>query len=1489
MSKNYYIGLDIGTESCGWAVTDENYNLINMKGKDLWGARIFGEAETSSKRREVRTGRRRLARKKMQLNWLKDIFRDEIEALDPNFFVRLKYSALFQDDKDKSSNYKLKTKDSLFNGELQNGEEYNDKKYFEDYKTIYHLRKELLTNPAKDVRLLFLALYNIVKHRGHFLQENDSGENASINLTEKFNELINVINDTVEENKEENKSELNSKEFEYKKIAEKLEKEKENFEAEIKNLLKNCKSKKDLKDGLTKFFNLKNMNFVECIYNGKLKLSKFFNLELENGLEKEEDEYDFNDEKFLDVKIGEISELVSENQYNIVIKLKELFDCIQLIAILGDSNYICEAKVKDFEKHRIQLNGDKNTGEEGFKDFIKKYYPKDYNLIFRESGSKENPKKKNDDQKNEDNEGKEDSKSKAVTNYSLYVNSGLVDGYKVIVNLTSNEDRTQKEFYSFIGSILKKEPQKNENFNEEEFNNKKDKYKELIGGKEFLPLLRTKSNVNFPNWLYIKEAKKILEINKEKFAFLNNKDDSNLTNAEKIIEIIKFRVPYFVGPIGEKESQDKNCKHWAVVNSDLKLLELYPWTIGNIVDFDESESKFIETKINKCTYLAKDAYVEPKNSMLYQEFAVLNELNNIKINGDKKLFTPKLKQEFFEEYFENNKTVTKKNLEDFLKRKGIVEKNEKPEIGGVDKNNFKNNCSTLINFKKIFNDNAFINKNRETLDEIVKLRTIINDKNRFIERVKKNYPDFIDDDKLKKIAGLTFSGWGSLSREFLTMPFTVESKKGKRTTSVMEELYGENSDLDINQNLMEIYNQVHEKNNLSDIIYDNSIDENSLKTISYDKVRESYCSPAVKRSVWQSLKTVKEIEQIMGSKPKKIIVEVTRGDGEKEEPKKRKDQLKNLYKSEDFKKAVKSMCEQFKEVQEELNNEKDGNFSKEKFYLYYKQLGKSAYSGDKLDLVNLKDYDVDHIIPRSLVKDDSLENKVLVKRNENQEKGDEYPLNLMTINKMKGFWNILKDAKLMSTEKYDRLTRIKPFSLDEEADFIARQLVETGQSAKGVIDILRTVYGKDLCVFSKARTVSNFRKRFSIVKTRDVNDFHHAKDAYLNIVVGNVFNQCFTEDPRNYYKDKKVTRDDENINFLENNNDKEDETTKFDVLNLFCHDLKHIRNKNQIIWKGWEDIKKVKETCEKNTCLVSQMAYKDGNKLFYNATRYKSKKNNKKSKAKIKLKGSDDNLLHNIERYGGYDSLENAYFMVIQSKDKKDIKKCIYGLPVNIYVKYKNDKDKDEKFLQYIAQQEKLEDPKIIVPILRFKSVLQIGSGRYLLGGKTGQQVELHNFNEWYVSSNDAEYIEYIKKVAKNPDNFKSEEEKDEICLKEIKNKKGEVKRRIYVTKERNLELYNVFIKQLKKPLYKGTNIEKVAETLNSSKDKFENLSIVNQCVQLEEVLKMLSRGSATCDLKLIGGVEQAGKVTINKNITDKDIYLINQSVTGFYERKIKL
>lgn len=57
MEQNYYLGLDMGTSSLGWAVTDEKYQLLRRKGKDLWGVRLFSEAETAADRRSHRLGK----------------------------------------------------------------------------------------------------------------------------------------------------------------------------------------------------------------------------------------------------------------------------------------------------------------------------------------------------------------------------------------------------------------------------------------------------------------------------------------------------------------------------------------------------------------------------------------------------------------------------------------------------------------------------------------------------------------------------------------------------------------------------------------------------------------------------------------------------------------------------------------------------------------------------------------------------------------------------------------------------------------------------------------------------------------------------------------------------------------------------------------------------------------------------------------------------------------------------------------------------------------------------------------------------------------------------------------------------------------------------------------------------------------------------------------------------------------------------------------
>ena len=58
--QDYYLGLDIGTESVGYAVTDENYNILKFNGKNMWGSGLFAEAQTAAERRTCRSGRRRL-------------------------------------------------------------------------------------------------------------------------------------------------------------------------------------------------------------------------------------------------------------------------------------------------------------------------------------------------------------------------------------------------------------------------------------------------------------------------------------------------------------------------------------------------------------------------------------------------------------------------------------------------------------------------------------------------------------------------------------------------------------------------------------------------------------------------------------------------------------------------------------------------------------------------------------------------------------------------------------------------------------------------------------------------------------------------------------------------------------------------------------------------------------------------------------------------------------------------------------------------------------------------------------------------------------------------------------------------------------------------------------------------------------------------------------------------------------------------------------
>ena len=45
MEKDYFLGLDMGSGSVGWAVTDDQYRVLRAHGKAMWGPRLFEKRE----------------------------------------------------------------------------------------------------------------------------------------------------------------------------------------------------------------------------------------------------------------------------------------------------------------------------------------------------------------------------------------------------------------------------------------------------------------------------------------------------------------------------------------------------------------------------------------------------------------------------------------------------------------------------------------------------------------------------------------------------------------------------------------------------------------------------------------------------------------------------------------------------------------------------------------------------------------------------------------------------------------------------------------------------------------------------------------------------------------------------------------------------------------------------------------------------------------------------------------------------------------------------------------------------------------------------------------------------------------------------------------------------------------------------------------------------------------------------------------------------
>ena len=488
-------------------------------------------------------------------------------------------------------------------------------------------------------------------------------------------------------------------------------------------------------------------------------------------------------------------------------------------------------------------------------------------------------------------------------------------------------------------------------------------------------------------------------------------------------------------------------------------------------------------------------------------------------------------------------------------------------------------------------------------------------------------------------------------------------------------------------------------------------------------------------------------------------------------------------------------------------------------------------------------YNLDHIYPQCYVKDDSITNNlVLVKSELNGRKSDSYPLPEDIRGTMSSFWKQLKETGLMTEEKYRRLTRQTPFTNDEKQGFINRQLVETRQSTKAVTTLLQERFRDTEVVYVKAGMVSEFRQDFDLLKCRTVNDLHHAKDAYLNIVVGNVYHERFT---KNWFS--------------------LDSSYNVQVKKIF---QKQQRHGETCYWNGEEDIARIKKTMAKNAVHLTRYAFCRKGGLF-------DQQPVKKGENLIRLKNGMP-----TEKYGGYNKPTASFFVLARYEAKG--KREVMIVPVDLI-----DADRFIKGTEFAATYTAKTIERITGKApqktelllngrpLKVKTVFTLDGTPVTLSGKAGggKKVLLSAMCAPILGREKERYIKAME-------SFQNKRATNPSLLPDKAHDK--------LSQEENLELYDLLTQKLQTFPYCNLPNNQ-AETLEKGREKFIQAEVANQINCLVGLMNLLNAKGNTCDLSLVGGAPQAGTIALSSSLSNwkkkyHDVRIIDRSAAGLFE-----
>ena len=1378
VKDDYMVGLDIGTNSCGWVATDFQNNILRLHGKNAIGSHLFEEGHSAADRRMFRTTRRRIKRRRWRLNLLEEIFDPYIANVDPYFFARLKASGL--SPKDSSKKY-----ESIVFPTIE-----EDKSFYQKYPTVYHLRKAFMNENKKfDLREIFIAIHQIIKYRGNFLQDTPISDfNASSIDVKNVLDILNEQYASLMPEYQISFSIENAKEIE--KIIRDQTIFKQDKQKKISKLLpivtKNKANSKISKD------------VAKQIANAILGYKTKFETLLLNEIDK-------NDKANWEFKLGDadadnklelLLSSLNEAQQNIILEIKELFSAITLSEIVDEGKTLSESMVRKYEDHKHDLK------------LLKRVIN---NLSDRQKGKR------------------------LSLAYDLYVNNRhgkLLDAKKT---LGKKGCLSKEDFYAEVEKNLDDSKESGLILNK-------------INLDSFMPKQRTNENGVIPFQLHQIELDKIISNQGKYYPFLKeiNPVASHRNQAPyKLDELVRFRVPYYVGPMiapektKDKQKQANQSFAWMVRKEPGKIT---PWNFDQKVDRMASANKFIKRMTTKDTYLLGED-VLPANSLLYQKFTVLNELNNIRINGKK--IPVDCKQQIFDKLFKNNSLVTTKKLITFLKENYKL---VSVDIRGLaDDKKFNSGLTTYNRLKhtQLFNQQIDNPKFRADLEQIIEWSTIFEDKR--IYKAKLETVDWLNEKQMNILTNIRFQGWGRLSKKLLV---NLHDSNGQ---NILEKLW------DSQDNFMQIINEADFK----EVITEANQSQMQSSTME-DILADAYTSPANKKAIRQVMKVVNDIKKAASSKdPKQIAIEFAREpEANPQITHVRGSRLQEIYKSLSENIVSKS-------IKNELDRAvKNKRLAKDKFFLYFMQLGRDAYTGKPINIDEIENgYQLDHILPQSFIKDDSLDNRVLVSSPVNNGKSDNVPIEMfgnrqaanlgMTIRQM---WDNWKDLGVISKRKWNNLL-LDPKHINkyQSSGFIHRQLVETSQIIKLVSTILQAEYPNTEIIVVKASSNHYLRKQLNLYKSREVNDYHHAIDAYLTAICGNLLYQVYPN-LRPFFVYGKYKR-------FSTNPDEENEIFKhvrrFDfIARLFGkNSLNNITaGKNgPIVFKRDTIINQLHHAYEYKYMIVSTETTTRDQEMF-NMTIYpRAERDIKKTRSLIpKGKGLS------VAIYGGYSGNSDAYMALVKVNKAKESEYRIIGVPMRALSLLRSSNNSKETLHQIL-------EPKVFLnkkgkrktavksfEILRervpYKQVIVDGDKKFMVGSST----YVYNAKQLTLSNN------AVKTITENIND-------DNNATKNLDHTYDE----ILGVLDKYLSLFD---------------INKFREKLHNGRNKFMALSDMEKQNTLREILKGLHDNPVTGNLKNIGLSTPLGQMQIKSGILlSPEAKLIYQSPTGLFEKRVKI